>query len=134
MTAGSLPSALVAARITRSSSIGGTGQVGAGGAVSVAVAVALATGFTRGRTLARTFEGAVAVRTTAGVVIGESWITGTTVGAGNDFSSNTCQPNSSGPDLAFVLYLPVPVDTLVIDLSNSSYDTEVAVHDARRTT
>jgi hypothetical protein len=61
-------------------------------------------------------------------------ITATTTGAHNDITSNTCQGNSSGPDLAYILSLPVPVDTLVIDLSGSSFDTVVSLREPSCTT
>ncbi len=56
---------------------------------------------------------------------------GTTVGLTNNFASSTCQSNSAGPDIAYGLSLPVPVQTLVLDTNNASYDTVIAVKDAQ---
>jgi hypothetical protein len=55
--------------------------------------------------------------------------TGTTVGLGNNFTSTSCQSSASGPDTVLALQLPVPVDSLVLDLSNSSYDTILTLRD-----
>lgn len=56
--------------------------------------------------------------------------TGVTTGATSSFASQTCQANASGEDVALALQLPVPVASLVIDLSNSSFDTVVSLRDA----
>ncbi len=56
--------------------------------------------------------------------------TGVTTGASNTFGSQTCQSSASGEDVALALQLPVPVTTLVIDLSNSSFDTVLSFRDA----
>ena len=56
-------------------------------------------------------------------------VTGTTMGLTSDFASHSCQSSSSGPDTVLALQLPVAVDTLVLDLSSSSYDTVLSVRD-----
>ena len=50
-------------------------------------------------------------------------ITGTTTGRANNFGSHSCQSSSSGEDVAYGITLPVPVASLVVDLSNSGFDT-----------
>lgn len=61
-------------------------------------------------------------------------IAGTTAGMTNNFPSNSCQSTSTGPDVAFGLQLPVPVTTLVLDLSTSAYDTVLSLRDTQCTT
>jgi hypothetical protein len=41
----------------------------------------------------------------------------------SQFSSQSCKGTASGPDVVYALELPVPVATLVLDLSGSSFDT-----------
>jgi hypothetical protein len=48
----------------------------------------------------------------------------------NNFTSSTCQSNSNGADKVLALQLPVPVQTLVLDLSGSSYDSVLTLRDA----
>jgi hypothetical protein len=65
------------------------------------------------------------------VVITTLTTTGTTVGATNDFAALSCSASSgSGPDVALVLQLPVGVTTLVLDLFDSDFDTQVSFQDA----
>ncbi len=64
-------------------------------------------------------------------VITTTPVTGTTTGLGNNFTSSTCQTNSGGPDVAYGLQLPVPVATLVLDLSTSAFDTVVTLRDTQ---
>ena len=59
-----------------------------------------------------------------------TFTTGTTTGAANDSATQSCQSSASGPDVAFALVLPVPVATLQIDASSSSFDTVLALKDA----
>ena len=59
---------------------------------------------------------------------------GTTAGKTNNFSGGSCQTNGSGPDVAFGLSLPVAVQTLVVDASNSAYDTILTLRDPQCTT
>ena len=56
--------------------------------------------------------------------------TGTTMGKANDFTSQTCQANSGGPDVAYGLSLPVKVASLQIDTIGSMFDTVLAFEDA----
>ena len=56
--------------------------------------------------------------------------TGTTTGATSNFSSQTCQSTATGEDVALALQLPVPVATLVVDLSNSGFDTILSLRDS----
>ncbi len=56
-------------------------------------------------------------------------VTGTTVGLMNNFATQTCQGTATGPDVAYALQLPVPVTTLLLDLSTSSYDTVLSFRD-----
>jgi hypothetical protein len=58
-------------------------------------------------------------------------ITGTTVGMTNNFPSHSCQSTSTGPDAVYGLQLPVPVTTLVLDLSTSAYDTVLSLRDTQ---
>jgi len=58
-------------------------------------------------------------------------ITGTTAGLMNNFATQTCQSNSVGPDVAYALQLPVPVATLVLDLSTSGFDTVLSLRDTQ---
>jgi hypothetical protein len=55
--------------------------------------------------------------------------TGDTSTLTSNFATSSCQPNASGPDTALALQLPVPVDELVLDLSNSSFDTVLTLRD-----
>lgn len=55
---------------------------------------------------------------------------GTTTGAGNQFGNYTCQSNSSAPDRVHLLTVRAPLATLVVDLSNSSFDTILNMYDA----
>ncbi|MFN0251169.1 MAG: hypothetical protein ACKV2T_30115 [Kofleriaceae bacterium] len=51
----------------------------------------------------------------------------------NDFASQSCAfgGNSTGPDIAFSLFLPVPVATLVVETTGSAHpDTQLSVRDA----
>lgn len=76
----------------------------------------------------------------APAVVTTNPITGTTVGLANNFSAvmGTCttgtSPMTMGPDKAFSLQVPVFLDSLTIDLSNSganmSFDTVVSLRDA----
>ena len=54
---------------------------------------------------------------------------GTTVGKTNNFATTTCQSSASGPDVAYGLSLPVPVQTLVLDTNTSPFDTIVTMRD-----
>jgi hypothetical protein len=56
--------------------------------------------------------------------------TGTTTGATDNFATSTCQSNTGGEDIALGLQLPVPVASLVLDLSNSGFDTVLSFRDA----
>ncbi len=56
-------------------------------------------------------------------------VTGTTTGLTNNFATQTCQSNATGPDVAYALQLPVPVATLVLDLSTSAIDTVISFRD-----
>lgn len=47
-------------------------------------------------------------------------VIGTTTGKASNFASASCQSNTAGPDVVYALQLPVPVATLVLDLSNST--------------
>ncbi len=60
-------------------------------------------------------------------------VTGTTVGLGNNFATTTCQGTATGPDVAYGLQLPVPVATLVLDLSGSAFDTVITLRDPQCT-
>ncbi len=64
-------------------------------------------------------------------VITSTPVTGTTTGRGNNFTSSTCQSDASGPDVAYGLQLPVPVATLVLDLSTSGFDTVLTLRDTQ---
>ena len=56
--------------------------------------------------------------------------TGTTAGATNDFTGQSCQSNTNN-DVTLALNLPVPVDTLTIDTIGSALaDTVLSVRDA----
>ena len=57
-------------------------------------------------------------------------VTGSTTTATNDFTTSTCQSSAGGRDVTYVLELPVPVDSMTIDLSGSSFDTVLTVRDA----
>ena len=56
-------------------------------------------------------------------------VTGTTTGLANNFPAASCQGTASGPDAVYALQLPVPVATLVLDLSTSAYDTVLTLRD-----
>lgn len=58
-------------------------------------------------------------------------VTGTTTGKANNFPTASCQSTSTGEDVAYALQLPVPVASLVLDLSNSAYDTVLTVRDTQ---
>ncbi len=58
-----------------------------------------------------------------------STTTGTTVGMTNNFPTTSCQTTATGPDVALGLSLPVPVQSLVLDLSGAPYDTIISVRD-----
>lgn len=60
-------------------------------------------------------------------------VTGTTAGKANNFPSTTCQSTATGPDVAYALTLPVPVQSLVLDLSASSFDTVLTMRDPQCT-
>ena len=60
--------------------------------------------------------------------------TSTTVGKANDHPTSTCQSSATGPDIAYGLYLPVPVASLVIDTNGSSFDTVLSFEDTQCTT
>jgi hypothetical protein len=57
---------------------------------------------------------------------------GTTVGLTNNFPSHTCAflGDSTGPDVAVALTLPVAVDTLTIDTEGTAFDTQLSIRDA----
>ncbi len=59
---------------------------------------------------------------------------GTTVGMTSNFPSTVCQSSASGPDVAYGLSLPVPVQTLILDTNTSPFDTIVSVRDPQCTT
>ncbi len=61
-------------------------------------------------------------------------VTGTTAGKASNFTGATCQTNGSGPDVAFAISLPVAVQTLVVDASNSAFDTILSLRDTQCTT
>jgi hypothetical protein len=48
----------------------------------------------------------------------------------SQFSSQSCQSNASGADVVYALQLPVPVATLVLDLSGSSFDSIMSLRGA----
>jgi hypothetical protein len=56
-------------------------------------------------------------------------ITGTTTGLTNSFPASSCQATATGADATYALQLPVPVATLVIDLSTSAFDTVLTLRD-----
>lgn len=58
-------------------------------------------------------------------------VTGTTTGLMNNFATQTCQNNATGPDVAYALQLPVPVASLVLDLSTSGFDTILSVRNTQ---
>lgn len=55
-------------------------------------------------------------------------VTGTTTGKANNFASTTCV-SSSGEDVALALRLPVPVTSLDLDLSGTTFDTVMTIRD-----
>lgn len=55
---------------------------------------------------------------------------GNTTGAGNQFGNYSCQGTSNAPDRVHTLAVRAPLATLVVDLSNSSFDTILNVFDA----
>lgn len=56
-------------------------------------------------------------------------VTGTTTGMASNFTGASCQTNGSGEDVAYALSLPVPVESLVLDLGLSGFDTIVTLRD-----
>ncbi|MBL0213704.1 MAG: hypothetical protein IPQ07_07465 [Myxococcales bacterium] len=66
-------------------------------------------------------------------LITSSVTTGTTVGMTNNFASTVCQGSATGPDVAYALSLPVPVQTLILDTNNASFDTVLSVRDPQCT-
>lgn len=55
-------------------------------------------------------------------------ITGDSTGKANDWATTTCI-SSSGPDVAYALQLPVPVQSLQIDTIGSQFDTVIQIRD-----
>ncbi|HVV83268.1 MAG TPA: hypothetical protein VHE35_09315 [Kofleriaceae bacterium] len=55
---------------------------------------------------------------------------GNTTGAGNQFGNYSCQSDSDAPDRVHMLAVRAPLQTLVVDLSNSGFDTILNVYDA----
>ena len=54
--------------------------------------------------------------------------TGTTTGAANNFATSTCI-STSGEDVGLALSLPVPVTSLTLDLSGTTFDTVMTLRD-----
>jgi hypothetical protein len=79
---------------------------------------------------ASTTEQFCAVEADPVMVITANPTTGTTSGLTNNFPTSSCQANANGLDQALALQLPVPVTTLVLDLSNTSYDSVITLRDA----
>ena len=55
---------------------------------------------------------------------------GTTAMAGNQFSNHSCQMTSNAPDRVHMLAVRAPLATLVVDLSNSAFDTILDMYDS----
>jgi hypothetical protein len=55
--------------------------------------------------------------------------TGTTTGASSQFASQSCQSSTGAEDVVLALQLPVKVDTLVLDLTASAFDTVISLRD-----